>query len=66
MEYLTLEIIQTFPLGKVTLSCEAKGGNQVSAMRSAAVLSLDSPFHGLVVELCIDYSAIKRDIFPNV
>ena len=66
MEDLTLEIIETFPVGKVTFGCEAKSGNQISAMRSAAVLGLNSPFHGLVVELCINYSAIKCDILPNV
>ena len=66
MEYLALESVETLPIGKMTLGCEAKGGDQVLAIRSAAVLSLNSPFHGFVVELCIDNSAVKRDVLPNV
>lgn len=66
MVYLAFESLKTLPIGEMSFGCEAKGGNQVPAVCSAAILRLDSPFHGLVVELCINNSTVEGDIFPNV
>lgn len=63
---LALKAVQTFPIGEMSLRCETQSSDQVFTMCCATILSLDSPFHGLVVKLSINHAAIKRNILPDI